>query len=449
MKSPRLPTLLLTLLAAGLLAGCTTRPLREERAARDRVAELARLRGELPPPSLQADSALEDYLRFALLRNPRIAAAHADWVAAVEAITPARSLPDPKLTFEADITDTLMTLMPGLMFDLMGPGKRAAMGREAAARSEVAYQAYRGVVLQVAADLKKTWADLAYLDDALAIRAESLAALDRSLAFARADYSTGKGMGTLEEQVNIRTETERLRLEVTNLTDQRSAARARLKAALGLRREDPSPPWPAHFVPSPAPADEDALWAQLLVANPGLGSMRTMVDMAVSEMAVSRKTRIPDFALGAMVDLKSDPRMVRPQAEMTLPIWRDKIAATIAASRQRHEAAAARLGAEEIALAAELAQMTYMLREAERMIGFIDTTALPGIEQSLRSSRAGYQAGMISLSTVPALEVMALNMRLEKAAARRERERVLADLSLLVVGQSPAGAPLLAVQPPR
>jgi hypothetical protein len=35
-------------------------------------------------------------------------------------------------------------------------------------------------------------------------------------------------------------------------------------------------------------------------------------------------------------------------------------------------------------------------------------------------------------------------MRLEKAAALRERERVLVDLSVLVVGQAPAGAPLLA-----
>lgn len=449
MKSPRFTPVIVSLLATGLLAGCTTRPIREERVARDRVSELARIRAELPTPLLHADSTLEDYLRFALLRHPRVAAAHADWRAAVEAITPARSLPDPKLTFEADIADMVMTLMPGLMFDIMGPGKRAAMGREAAARSEVAYQAYRATVLAVAADLKKTWADLAYLDDALAIRGDSLAALDRSLAFARADYSTGKGMGTLEDQVNARTETERIRIEVANLTDQRVAVRARLKAALGLRREDPAPVWPTRFSASPAPADDDALWAQVLVANPGLGSMRVMVGMAVAEVDVARKTRIPDFGIGGMVDLKADPRMFRPQAEMTLPIWRDKIAATIAGAEQRREAATARLDAEEITLAAELAQMTYMFREAERMIDFIDRTALPGIEQSLRSARAGYQAGMTNLSTVPTMELMALNMRLEKASALRERERVLADLSLLVVGQAPAGAPLLAVPQPR
>lgn len=444
MKSPRSRSILISLLVTGLLAGCATRPIREEREARGQVSELARLRAELPMPILQAHSTQKDYLRFALLKHPRIAAAHADWRAAVEEITPARSLPDPKLTFEADIADMVMTLMPGLMFDIMGPGKRAAMGREAAAGADVAYQDYRAVVLQVAAELKKTLADLAYIDAALGLRAESLAALDQSSAFAEADYSTGRGMGTLEDQVNARTETERIRIEVANLTDQRDATRARLKAALGLRRDEASPAWPTRFAPSPAPADEDTLWSQVLLANPQLGSMRAMVQMAVSQVAVARKTRTPDFEIGAMADFKADPLMVRPTAGMTLPIWRDKIAATIAAAEQRHAAASARLSAEEINLAAELAQMTYMIREADRMIAFIDATALPGIVQALESARAGYQSGMVSLSTVPSLELMALGMRLEKAAALRERERVLADLSLLITGNTPVGAPVLA-----
>lgn len=446
MKSPRHSPILLTLLATGLLAGCATPSIREERAARDRVSELARLRAGLPTPLLQEDSTLEDYLRFALLRHPRVVAAHADWRAAVEDITPARSLPDPKLVFQADIADTVMSLMPGLMFDLMGPGKRAAMGREAAAAAEVAYQNYRTAVLQVAADLKKTWADLAYIETALALRTETLAVIDRASAFARADYTTGRGMGTLEDQVNARTETARLRVEIDNLNDQRNAARSQLKAALGLPRAADAPPWPSVFSPSPAPADEDTLWAQVLAANPNLGAMRVMVTMAVSQVDVARKRRIPDFELGLETDLKTtDPRMWRPSAAITLPIWRDKIAAAIAAADHRRDAAAARVNAEEIALAAELAQMTSMIREADRMIAFIDATALPGIEQSLDSGRAGYQAGMTRLSTLPAMELMALNMRLEKAAAQRERERALADLSLLVTGQSPAGAPLLAI----
>ena len=251
-------------------------------------------------------------------------------------------------------------------------------------------------------------------------------------------------MGTLEDQVNARTEAARIRLEMANLADQREAARARFKAALGLRREDPAPPWPSEAFPAPPTLDEDALWTQMLRTNPELGVMRAMVDRAIAEVGVSRKARVPSVEVGAMADLKADPLMVRPSAAITLPVWRDKIAATIAASEYRQEADRARLSDKEINLAAELAQLSFMIREAGRRIDFIDQTALPGIEHALDSARSGYQVGMAALSSLPAMELMAIDLRLEKAAAERERARTFAELSLLVTGVMPDGAPVLA-----
>ena len=74
-----------------------------------------------------------------MLNNPRVEAEYYAWAASVERITGARSLPDPRITFEADITDTVMSLMPGLMIDLPGPGKLRAAGDVVAAESRVAY----------------------------------------------------------------------------------------------------------------------------------------------------------------------------------------------------------------------------------------------------------------------------------------------------------------------
>ena len=69
----------------------------------------------------------------------------------IQRTTPTRALPDPQFTFEADIADTLMTFMPGLMFDFMTRGKRSAMGREMIASSNVAYRVYVTAVLSAAA----------------------------------------------------------------------------------------------------------------------------------------------------------------------------------------------------------------------------------------------------------------------------------------------------------
>ena len=144
--------------AAGLafLAGCRTIAPAPERAARDHLAAVGH---ELPPaqarlPMPGAESQPAEYVRFALLKHPAVFAAYSEWRAAVESIAPARALPDPQITFQADIAGTVTSLMPGVMFDLMVPGKRAAMAREATAASEVAYREYVGTVVRTAADVR-------------------------------------------------------------------------------------------------------------------------------------------------------------------------------------------------------------------------------------------------------------------------------------------------------
>ena len=87
-----------------------------------------------PPvlPELTPDSGLSNYLMFAVLNQPQVAAAYYDWAAAVENITVARSLPDPQLTFELYAGDALTALMPGLTADFPGPGRAAGRTLRAA-----------------------------------------------------------------------------------------------------------------------------------------------------------------------------------------------------------------------------------------------------------------------------------------------------------------------------
>ena len=148
-----------------------------------------------------------------------------------------------------------------------------------------------------------------------------------------------------------------------------------------------------------------------------------------------------------MADLKANPLMVRPTATVTLPVWRGKIRALLAAAEARRDAAVARVSAEQLDLAAELAQMLYMVREADRMIAYIDRTALPGYDRATATVEAGYQSGMTSLTMIPETRVMALTMRLERVAALREREIAATDLLLLIADVAPPEAPLPADAP--
>ncbi|MBI3885378.1 MAG: TolC family protein [Opitutae bacterium] len=438
--------LFLTACALPWLAGCTAVSPAEQ-SARARVQAVgAQLRpdDQTPPlPELRPDAPLPVFLRFALLNHPQVEAAYFDWRAAVAAIAPARALPDPKLTFEADITNMLMTLMPGLMFDFMAAGKRDAMAREFAAASEVAHRRYVTTVLQTAAAVKISWADLTALEETLRLRRAALVTLGQAREFAHAAHLTAHAMGTLDALAKLENDAGRVRLEIANLEDQRGVFRAAFKSALGLARTVPDPAWPAQFTPSPALGlTDDAFWTAASAANPRLGEMRAMVEMAVAQIAVAEKIRTPDFALGGMVDLKADPLMWRPQATLTLPIWREKIAATIRAAHDRRAAAGARFRAEELMVAADLARMTFMVREADRMVAYLDTVAGPSLRRSRATVEAAYQTGMSGFAMIPETQLMILAMQTERVAALREREKTLAELSLLVAGQPPAGAPL-------
>lgn len=433
-----------------LVAGCTLAPSPAEQRARQNVAQLGDVLQPAQPssarPKLTPESPVGDFVLFALLNHPQVVAAYHDWRAAVAAIAPTRALPDPQFTLQADIAGTLMSFMPGLMFDYMAAGKRTVMSREMIAASNVSYRTYVATVLRTAAAVRKAWIELAFVDESIRLRESSLAPLEQSLELANIDYSTGRGMGGLSNQVRVANEMAKVRTELATLSDRRRLACSRFKFALGLTATDPDPAWPqAALAVTPLP-DEDELWRRVSAANPGLAQMRAMVDMALASVDVARSARTGDLALGGMLDLVPTPVMFRPAATLKLPVWQEKIAANVAAAEARREASRARVNAELINLAAELAQMIYMVREADRMIAYVEQTALPSVDRAIATSAAGYQSGMATAAMIPEAGLMALAMRTERAAALRERENAVTDLLLLTADVAPAGSPLLAAE---
>lgn len=436
-----IPVLLLaTTLLSAALAGCAVAPSTAELSARASSAEVgARLnlsadRAGPPPP---ADASPGEFIRYAVLHHPAVQAAYHDWRASIADIAPARALPDPKLTFEADITDTLMTLMPGLMFDFMSVGKRTAMAGELTAGSEVARRGFDAAVLRTAAEVRRSWIELAYAREAGELYMAAIGDLEEALALDNATFATAGMMASLEPQVRLQNQIAEHHSHHLAIEDRIAAARARFKAALGLLPSDPDPAWPRAGLTATLLPTSDELWRRTLTGNPELARMRAMVEMAVAGVEVARKTRTPDFSLGLMSDLKASPLMFRPTASLSLPVWREKIAETIAAAEARRDAAAARVTAEQLTMAAGLASMLYMVREADRMLAYIDDTALPNLARVSATAEAGYQTGAGGPGMITEARHMATLMRLERLAALRERENAVTDLLLMTADIAP------------
>ena len=80
---------------------------------------------------------------------------------------------------------------------------------------------------------------------------------------------------------------------------------------------------------------------------------------------------------------------------MSLPIWRDKIAAQIAAAQAGKRAAEARLTSGQIMVTVDFAMKTYDYREVTRDLALLQDKLIPKARKSLEIARAGYLAGQI------------------------------------------------------
>ena len=435
-----------TILALGLATlptgGCAGTPIPAERGARDEVKRVGsdyRPAGEKPAlPVLSSRSALADYLRFAMLNAPRVEAAYYDWVAAVERITPARSPPDPRLTFEADIADTVMSLMPGLMIDLPGPGKLRAAGDVAAAESQTAYFAFESEVLRAALAVKTAYYRLSFLSETVRVQRRTLELLRDLEDLARQQNAAGRV--TLQDVLRAQIAEDQLETQLRNREDSRSTLVAEFKAALGLGPDDNDPPIPETFEPSRAEPDPDTLLPAALERNPSLRAMASDVRRAEASIALAGRSGVPDFSVGLEADVRASPTVFTSSAGVTLPIWRDKVAAEIAAAQAGRSAAEARLSAEEVSIAAELASMLYAYREAVRNETLLTEKLVPKARQSLEAARAGYVNGRASFLDVIDAQRSLLDFELSNIEARTQRELALASLSLSIAGLPPATA---------
>ena len=426
------------------LAGCKGIPTKGEKEARQQAQAVAasyRPQGQKPAlPMLTTNSNLGDLLSYAMLNQPNVEAAYFDWAASVERITTARSFPDPQLTFQMDIQNIVTSIMPGLMGSIPWPSKLRIGAEVASAESRAKHFNFQSAVLESAFAVKRAYYQLYFLAEKMRVNQETLGLLADLEKLARAQNEVGKV--TLQDVLRAQIEQDRLRNEMANLEDSRHALLAQFKAALGLKAEDPTPPMPARFESTPLDLTAEKLFATALAQNTRLKAMEAEVRAAEASIILARRARLPDFSLGLMADAKMSPALYRPLGTVSLPIWRDKIAAQIAAAQANQRGAEARLSAEQIGLVADFAERSFLYREATRNLALLNNQLLPKAHQSLEVARSGYLAGQIDFFNLTDSERTLLGFELDRVEASTQREISLAELSLIIQGMPPANTPM-------
>jgi outer membrane protein TolC len=431
-----------------LLAGCKGVPTKDEKAARQQLQTVARdYRPEHRKPvlpTLTPNSSLGDFLKFAMLNQPKVESAYYDWSASVERITTARSRPDPQITFQMDIENIVSSVMPGFMVNFPGAGKLRAAGAIASAESQVKYFTFETAVLETSYEVKRAYYQLHYLEERIRVNRATLELLSELEQLARAQNEVGKV--TLQDVLRAQIEQNRLKTDLANLEDTRNSLRAEFKSALGLGPDDAEPQAPKNFEPATLDLKSEKLLTSAMEHSPRLKAMEAEVRAAEAAIVLANKGKNPDFGIGFMADARMSPVLYRPWATVSLPVWRDKIAAQIAEGQAAKKAAQARLTSEQIAIAVAFAERSVAYREATRNLEVLQQELLPKQRQSLEVARSGYLAGQIDFFNLTDAEQTLLRFALAEVDAREQRELALTELSLLALGVRP-NAPMISAQP--
>jgi outer membrane protein TolC len=442
----------LALAALAIISGCTGKATPHETTARQDLAETkARYRphdAKPPLPELSERSDLKDFITYALLSNPRVEAAFYDWEGAVEEITTARSLPDPMLNFGVDITKGAAAVSLGLMSDpgvnWPGPGKLPLKAEAAYAETLKKRAAYEDELLATALAVKRAYYQLWVLREQIRWTREMLSLVEEAESLASQRLAVGKV--TQQDVLRAQIQRDQLRNQLANLEDSRVPLEARLRAALALSPGQPLPKITPQLDPASAGLTEDMLLETAYQRNPRLKAMRGEVQQAVALFQLSEKSTVPDYSWG--IGVSGPPVMVSPSFGITLPVWRDKIAAEIARGSTGVGAAQARLSAEELDLAVRFAETAYAWREADRNCTLYGTQLVPKAQGALDSARAGYAGGLTGFADLLMAEGQLHQYHMDYATAQGQRELALAEMSLAILGRWPQGVgPLLPENP--
>jgi cobalt-zinc-cadmium efflux system outer membrane protein len=354
------------------------------------------------------DERLEALVSEALLKNPDVAAALAASEAADFRVAPARTLPDPYLSFNYQNDGTAislgeqdMTFLGGMFSQTVPwPGKLRLAGEEARERAaEVRAGTVGRTRLTVEARVRRAYYECLLAQGLLSLIEDRSRSWREISELVRDRYAAGFGV----QQDVLRSQVEVLRLDEARADQAAQFANRRAE----LNRMIGRPPGTAIEIAQlldfrPEAPDLESLLQAARDKSPELRALERGVEAGRLRVSLARKDFLPDFSVsaGPMYRGGLDP-MWQVGLGVTLPIY--------AGSRQqpRLNAAAADLRSDEARVSSVGLELEFRTREryenlnaALKVARLYREGVLPVDQLSLESAVASYRAGKVPFVTV-------------------------------------------------
>jgi cobalt-zinc-cadmium efflux system outer membrane protein len=400
------------------------------------------------PVDLDHDLGLDEVIRLAAERNPRLAGARERWLAAEERPAQERSLPDPLFAY-LPMIDHIQTRAGPIEEQyqvtqrIPYPGRLAAAGDVAEEEAKVRDLEYRAAIRDVVADAKVSYAELLYLR-----KAEKIVEQNRALATQLAEKGAALYGGAKEERMDdvtlfdtlkAQSQLAQLAYDAITLEELRHTEEATLNQLLS-RAPDAPLGSPKDLAFRPLGVRREALYALALEHRQELEAALHRIAAAEQAERVARLARVPDFQIGATYTvIGTPPAPVAGGGDnafglmfgMTLPIWETRNRARVAEAEYRRAAAAHDRQAMVDELMARISKVYFRLENAERLVRLYGESLVPQAERAMEIAEQWHSTGRDTFGRLLEAQSVWLNFQLAYERALADYEQMVARLEQL------------------
>ena len=342
---------------------------------------------------------LDDLLKLAVERNPRIKAVGLEAQASSFRIPQEKSLPDPMVDFslknmgfpEFTIGQEVMSGV-GLSFSqaIPFPGKLRLKGEIAEKAFERQKEVRNAVVLGVLKDVKIAYFELYALHKSIAILQEQKTLLEKALELTETKYAVGSGIQS--DVLKAKVEISRMDEMITPMAEMIKSLKARINLLLDFPVERPLG-MPQDQGVENLPMSLEEIKKAAGENSPMVKEASLMVEEGGKMVDLSRKELSPNFVVGAGWEFKGRlPSMYEVMVGFEIPLYRKtKQSKMLEESLTRLESSRSGLISMKNDVAFMVTEDYFKARSAESLIKLYKEKIIPQASLTVDSSLASYQ----------------------------------------------------------
>ena len=380
---------------------------------------------------LTAQPSLERYLQVAAENNPGLKARFSEYMASLERIPQAGSLPDPQVAFAYFIAPVETRMGPQrfrISASQMFPWFGTLQAREnvAAQSAKASFEAFEEARAKLFHEVRSNYYTLYFTRRALSITAENLELLSSLSQLARTRIESG--MASSLDEYRLEMETGDLENQLARLVDNEELLTVMFNNLLHVERENPVE------TPDLLPETELGISMQdaldtIRSVNPQLKGLALEQEALQYREEVAVKMGKPGFTVGLdYINVGSGPdqlpgtdAVVFPMVGISIPLYRSKYKAMVNETIRLREAKGAER-VEKTNLLEDLLEKSWKeYLDAGRRITLYQSQ-MELADQSVSLLETAYANGESDFEEVLRMERKLLNYRLELEKARADKQ---------------------------